>query len=164
MQIHLYIVTQLLSASNRAALDYFLICFQSMRAPELKDRLAQSENLMKEMTQTWEEKLRKTEEVHKVGLVSIVQQIDVGLPVGYSKSYQTFVCMCAYCLALEQEILILLLVYFQLRQETLEKMGLSLEKSGIKVEKTKCFLVNLNADPSLNELLVYYMKVSRPRR
>ena len=27
-----------------------------------------------------------------------------------------------------------------------------------KVEKNKYFLVNLNADPSLNELLVYYLK------
>lgn len=39
-----------------------------MRAPDLKERLAESENLMKEITQTWEEKLRKTEEVHKVRL------------------------------------------------------------------------------------------------
>jgi hypothetical protein len=34
------------------------------------------------------------------------------------------------------------------------------------VEKNKFFLVNLNADPSLNELLVYYLKertlVGRP--
>jgi hypothetical protein len=27
-----------------------------------------------------------------------------------------------------------------------------------EVEKNKYFLVNLNADPSLNELLVYYLK------
>lgn len=27
----------------------------------------------------------------------------------------------------------------------------------------KCFLVNLNADPALNELLVYYLKVTRKR-
>ena len=40
----------------------------------------------------------------------------------------------------------------------MEKMGISVETSGIKVEKDKCFLVNLNADPSLNELLVYYLK------
>lgn len=38
-------------------------------------------------------------------------------------------------------------------------MGVSVQTSGIKVEKGKCFLVNLNADPSLNELLVYYLKV-----
>lgn len=38
---------------------------ETLRAPELKERLEQSEHLMKEMTQTWEEKLRKTEEVHK---------------------------------------------------------------------------------------------------
>lgn len=39
-------------------------------------------------------------------------------------------------------------------------MGISLETSGIKVGEDKCFLVNLNADPALNELLVYYLKVS----
>lgn len=39
-------------------------------------------------------------------------------------------------------------------------MGISLETSGIKVRDDKCFLVNLNADPALNELLVYYLKVS----
>eukprot|EP00057_Strongylocentrotus_purpuratus_P018391 XP_011672865.1 PREDICTED: kinesin-like protein KIF13A [Strongylocentrotus purpuratus] len=37
-------------------------------------------------------------------------------------------------------------------------MGISVQTSGIKVERNKCFLVNLNADPSLNELLVYYLK------
>uniref|UniRef100_A0A8W8NA20 CAP-Gly domain-containing protein n=1 Tax=Magallana gigas TaxID=29159 RepID=A0A8W8NA20_MAGGI len=37
-------------------------------------------------------------------------------------------------------------------------MGVSVQTSGIKVEKGKCFLVNLNADPSLNEMLVYYLK------
>ena len=37
-------------------------------------------------------------------------------------------------------------------------MGISVQASGIKVEKNKFYLVNLNADPSLNELLVYYLK------
>ncbi|XP_062573075.1 kinesin-like protein KIF13B isoform X4 [Saccostrea cucullata] len=46
----------------------------------------------------------------------------------------------------------------QERHEALEKMGVSVQTSGIKVEKGRCFLVNLNADPSLNELLVYYLK------
>ena len=44
------------------------------------------------------------------------------------------------------------------RRHALEKMGISVQSSGIKVEKNKYFLVNLNADPSLNELLVYYLK------
>ncbi|ELT98482.1 hypothetical protein CAPTEDRAFT_225292 [Capitella teleta] len=44
------------------------------------------------------------------------------------------------------------------RHAALEKMGISVETSGIKVEYSKYFLVNLNADPSLNELLVYYLK------
>ena len=38
-------------------------------------------------------------------------------------------------------------------------MGISVQTSGIKVEQGKYYLVNLNADPSLNELLVYYLKV-----
>ncbi|XP_048363601.1 kinesin-like protein KIF13A isoform X2 [Sphaerodactylus townsendi] len=46
----------------------------------------------------------------------------------------------------------------QERQRQLESMGISLESSGIKVGEDKCFLVNLNADPALNELLVYYLK------
>ncbi|XP_038051604.1 kinesin-like protein KIF13B [Patiria miniata] len=82
----------------------------SMKADTLKERLAESEKLMREMTLSWEDKLLKTEHVHKE------------------------------------------------RQQTLEKMGISVQTSGIKVERNRCFLVNLNADPSLNELLVYYLK------
>jgi kinesin family protein 13 len=41
----------------------------------------------------------------------------------------------------------------------LKSMGISVQSSGIKVEKEKYYLVNLNADPSMNELLVYYLKV-----
>ncbi|XP_072765534.1 kinesin-like protein KIF13A isoform X5 [Anoplolepis gracilipes] len=44
------------------------------------------------------------------------------------------------------------------RQQALEKMGISVQASGIQVEKSKYYLVNLNDDPSLNELLVYYLK------
>lgn len=47
----------------------------------------------------------------------------------------------------------------QERQKQLESLGISLQSSGIKVGDDKCFLVNLNADPALNELLVYYLKV-----
>ncbi|XP_060900419.1 kinesin-like protein KIF13B isoform X2 [Labrus mixtus] len=83
---------------------------ESLKAPELKDRLEESEKLIQEMTITWEEKLRKTEEVA------------------------------------------------QERQKQLESLGISLQSSGIKVGDDKCFLVNLNADPALNELLVYYLK------
>uniref|UniRef100_A0A671L8E5 Kinesin-like protein KIF13B n=1 Tax=Sinocyclocheilus anshuiensis TaxID=1608454 RepID=A0A671L8E5_9TELE len=83
---------------------------ESMKAPELKDRLEESEKLIQEMMVTWEEKLRKTEEIA------------------------------------------------QERQKQLESLGISLQSSGIKVGEDKCFLVNLNADPALNELLVYYLK------
>lgn len=83
---------------------------ESLKAPELKEKLEESEKLIKDLTVTWEEKLRKTEEIA------------------------------------------------QERQKQLESMGISLETSGIKVGDDKCFLVNLNADPALNELLVYYLK------
>ncbi|XP_039546132.1 kinesin-like protein KIF13B isoform X2 [Pimephales promelas] len=46
----------------------------------------------------------------------------------------------------------------QERQKQLENLGISLQSSGIRVIDDKCFLVNLNADPALNELLVYYLK------
>lgn len=50
--------------------------------------------------------------------------------------------------------------YPQERHAALEKMGISVQTSGIRVEQGTYYLVNLNADPSLNELLVYYLKVS----
>lgn len=37
-----------------------------MKSPELKERLEESEKLIQEMTVTWEEKLRKTEEIAQV--------------------------------------------------------------------------------------------------
>ncbi|XP_046878095.1 LOW QUALITY PROTEIN: kinesin-like protein KIF13B [Hypomesus transpacificus] len=83
---------------------------ESMKAPELKERLEESEKLIHEMTITWEQKLKKTE-------------------------------------AIAQE-----------RQKQLESLGISLQSSGIRLVDDKCFLVNLNADPALNELLVYYLK------
>ncbi len=42
---------------------------------------------------------------------------------------------------------------------TLQSMGISVHSSGIKVETDQYFLVNINSDPSMNELLVYYLKV-----
>uniref|UniRef100_A0A915DR28 Kinesin-like protein n=1 Tax=Ditylenchus dipsaci TaxID=166011 RepID=A0A915DR28_9BILA len=36
-------------------------------------------------------------------------------------------------------------------------IGICVAESGIKMEKDRFYLVNLNADPSLNELLVYYI-------
>uniref|UniRef100_A0A674B2Q0 Kinesin family member 13B n=1 Tax=Salmo trutta TaxID=8032 RepID=A0A674B2Q0_SALTR len=77
---------------------------ESMKAPDLKDRLEESEKLIQEMTVSWEQKLCKTE-------------------------------------AVAQE-----------RQKQLESLGISLQSSGIRVVDDKCFLVNLNADPALNEL------------
>lgn len=60
------------------------------------------------------------------------------------------ICGCIY---------IHLFVFVQERQKQLESLGISLQSSGIRLVDDKCFLVNLNADPALNELLVYYLKV-----
>ncbi|EDV23279.1 uncharacterized protein TRIADDRAFT_50560 [Trichoplax adhaerens] len=73
-------------------------------------KLAESETLMKEMSLTWEQKLKNTERIH------------------------------------------------QERQEVLQNLGISVQSSGIALEHGKFYLVNLNADPSLNQLLVYYLK------
>ncbi|XP_052250414.1 kinesin-like protein KIF13B isoform X2 [Dreissena polymorpha] len=83
---------------------------QSLKAPDLKEKLEESEKLLKEMRKTWEEKMAETEQI----------QVE--------------------------------------RHKALEEMGVSVETSGIKVQNSRFFLVNLNADPSLNELLVYYLK------
>lgn len=45
---------------------FFPCSHQSMKAPELKEKLHESEKLIQEMTVTWEEKLRKTEEIATV--------------------------------------------------------------------------------------------------
>ena len=42
---------------------------QSMKAPDLKEKLEESEKLLKEMRKTWEEKLAETEKIHQVGTV-----------------------------------------------------------------------------------------------
>lgn len=46
----------------------------------------------------------------------------------------------------------------QQHQQTLENMGISVQEAGIGVQMDKFYLVNLNADPSMNELLVCYLK------
>lgn len=48
-------------------------------------------------------------------------------------------------------------VIYEERQKDLAQIGISVAETGIKVEKDRFYLVNLNADPSLNELLVYYI-------
>lgn len=44
-------------------------------------------------------------------------------------------------------------------QKDLAQIGICVAETGIKMEKDCFYLVNLNADPSLNELLVYYINV-----
>ncbi len=44
------------------------------------------------------------------------------------------------------------------KERALADMGISVVSGGLAVASGKRYLVNLNADPSLNELLVYYLK------
>lgn len=48
-------------------ISVFLLDIKAMKAPELKEKLEESEKLIRELTVTWEEKLRKTEEIAQVG-------------------------------------------------------------------------------------------------
>ena len=41
----------------------------------------------------------------------------------------------------------------------MKDMGISVVTGGLAIDTSKFYLVNLNADPSMNELLVYYLKV-----
>lgn len=54
----------------KSGFQFYFICacfyHQSLKAPELKEKLHESEKLIQEMTVTWEEKLRKTEEIATV--------------------------------------------------------------------------------------------------
>lgn len=125
---------------------HLLLNLQSLKAPELKERLEESEKLIQEMTVTWEEKLRKTEEVAQVirAVAGFFSQLGFDSVFVLQVIRDGFFCLC-----------------LQERQKQLESLGISLQSSGIKVGDDKCFLVNLNADPALNELLVYYLKVKR---
>lgn len=46
--------------------DFSAFILKAMKAPELKEKLEESEKLIRELTVTWEEKLRKTEEIAQV--------------------------------------------------------------------------------------------------
>lgn len=54
-----------------------IISLQSLKAPELKDRLEESEKLIQEMTISWEEKLRKTEEIAQVKRFSLPDSLQL---------------------------------------------------------------------------------------
>lgn len=59
--IVLFIVVEKIRKSDSSG---FIL--KAMKAPELKEKLEESEKLIKELTVTWEEKLRKTEEIAQV--------------------------------------------------------------------------------------------------
>ena len=37
-------------------------------------------------------------------------------------------------------------------------MGIMVAEGGIRIERGRFYLMNLNADPAMNELLVYHLK------
>ncbi len=51
------------------------VYLQSMTAPDLRERLEESEKLMKTMSKTWEQKLEETERIHKVGVSGFFEKI-----------------------------------------------------------------------------------------
>ena len=56
---------------NEAQIDFkhyfpYFLFPQSMKAPDLKEKLEESEKLLREMRKTWEEKLTETEKIHQV--------------------------------------------------------------------------------------------------
>lgn len=48
-----------------------------MKAPELKEKLEESEKLIRELTITWEEKLRKTEAIAQVSHIGLLAFIEL---------------------------------------------------------------------------------------
>eukprot|EP00039_Didymoeca_costata_P010377 m.139667 g.139667 ORF g.139667 m.139667 type:complete len:1667 (+) comp14805_c0_seq1:372-5372(+) len=49
------------------------------------------------------------------------------------------------------------------REQALKAMGISIAGGGIAVDLTKSYLINLNSDPSMNEMLIYYLKDTQTR-
>lgn len=62
-----------------------------MKAPELKEKLQESEKLIQEMTVTWEEKLRKTEEIATVR--TSAEQILKLIQCIYMRYYSVIICV-----------------------------------------------------------------------
>lgn len=56
-----------------------LLLWQSMKAPDLQEKLQESEKLIEEMSKTWEEKLQQTERIHKVRLVYSLLEFSLSL-------------------------------------------------------------------------------------
>ena len=69
---------------------------QSLKAPELKEKLHESEKLILEMTVTWEEKLRKTEEIATVctSLIMRLQNYN-SISYLYVKLHRYYLCLGA---------------------------------------------------------------------
>ena len=102
---------------------------------------------------SWEQKEKNTEIIKQVGfpLLELCVFVSLALQLIFP-FHQTSIHN-------HPSLKVLVLFSLKERHKALEEMGISIQSSGIAVEKNKFYLVNLNADPSLNELLVYYLKV-----
>lgn len=67
-----------------------------MKAPELKEKLHESEKLIQEMTVTWEEKLRKTEEIATVRTLVIKKDAMTFILTQQKYVYSYNVILCVY--------------------------------------------------------------------
>lgn len=74
----------------------YRLSLQSLKAPELKDRLQESEKLIQEMTISWEEKLRKTEEIAQVNAIWLdgFFAIEAGRPTAHHLTICTHFTSC----------------------------------------------------------------------
>ncbi len=84
----------------------------------------------------------------------------IGPLAWYSLQYDTGSILSLWGLLSQKHHSLQYSITFQERHQILEEMGISVQDSGIGVKEGRYYLVNLNADPSLNELLVYYLKVT----
>jgi hypothetical protein len=129
----------------------------------LREQLRQSEGLMQDMTMTWEEKLKVWGR-----MLLLCYSWPYFPPVGkggqkigadFYANFQIIIIktinsLCAlYFLQLAEDSI-------RERHRNLESMGISIHGAGISVDQNKFYLVNLNEDPSMNELLVYNLKVN----
>ena len=61
-----------------------------MKAPDLQEKLQESEKLIEEMSKTWEEKLQQTERIHKVQVCSLANEM---YNIRYKFAYWLMICI-----------------------------------------------------------------------
>ncbi|CAG0913138.1 unnamed protein product [Notodromas monacha] len=101
---------------------------------DLEEKLTESKKLMEEYSETWEEKLAKSEKMQIDRHRALERQGLVGAPLSDLESAE------------------------ESGPPSLTSLSVRNAGSGLKVSKELFSLVNLNADPSLDGVLLYYLK------